>query len=97
MRRQCTGYVWQTDARLRHPAPMMMTEEQVKATLKSIQAPTLLVRARDGLLANRRGLDERAASISDLTTVDVPGGHHCHLDGDTTPVATAIKGFLFND
>ena len=54
------------------------------------------VRAEEGLLTYRKGLDQRAALIPELTTVDVPGGHHCHLDGDTTPVSDAIKRFLFD-
>lgn len=52
----------------------MMTEEQVHASLAAIQTPTLFVRASEGLLANRTGLDKRAELIPNLTTVDVPGG-----------------------
>lgn len=97
MRSMGDGFVWRTDARLRHPTASMMTEEQVQASLASIHTPTLFVRAAQGLLANHKGLDKRAELIPNLTTVDVPGGHHCHLDGDTAPAANAIKGFLFND
>ncbi|TNE77321.1 MAG: alpha/beta hydrolase [Gammaproteobacteria bacterium] len=88
------GYVWRTDPRLRHPSPLMMTEEQVYASLKSIQTPTLFVRAEKGLLSYRKGLDERADAIPDLKIAHVPGGHHCHLDGDTGPVVEAIMNFL---
>jgi pimeloyl-ACP methyl ester carboxylesterase len=91
------GYGWRTDSRLRHPTALMMTEEQVVASLKAIQAPTLFVRANEGLLANRKGMDNRADAVPHLQTVDVPGGHHCHLDGDTRPVADAVKNFLENE
>ncbi|MFP3978348.1 MULTISPECIES: alpha/beta fold hydrolase [Marinobacter] len=91
------GYGWRTDARLRHPSPLMMTEEQVVASLKAVKAPTLFVRAKEGLLTTRKGLDSRAEAISDLKMVDVPGGHHCHLDGDTRPVADAVRHFLENE
>lgn len=96
MRSYGVGYVWQTDARLRHPTALMMTEQQVEASLAAIKTPALFVRAEEGLLTYRKGLDQRAALIRELTTVDVPGGHHCHLDGDTTPVSDAIKRFLFD-
>ena len=43
------GYVWRTDPRLRHPSPLMMSEEQVHSTLAALQTPALLIRARDGL------------------------------------------------
>jgi len=88
------GYVWRTDPRLRHPSPLMMCEEQVHATLAALQTPALLVRARDGLLAQRSGIAERARLVSDLTVVEVPGGHHCHFDGDTEAVAHAVRNFL---
>ncbi len=91
------GYSWRTDARLRHPSPLMMTEEQVVASLQSVQASTLFVRAKDGLLARRQGLDKRADAVPHIQTVDVPGGHHCHLDGDTRPVADVVRHFLENE
>jgi len=91
------GYGWRTDPRLRHPTALMMTEEQVVASLKAIQAPTLFVRAKEGLLSNRKGMDSRADAVSHLQTVDVPGGHHCHLDGDTRPVVDAVRNFLANE
>lgn len=94
MRTEAGGFIWRTDARLRHPTPLMMTEEQVGASLSAIQTPTLFVRAEEGLLVSRGGLDSRADLVPNLETVDVPGGHHCHLDGEVTPVAETINRFL---
>ena len=94
MRTEAGGFIWRTDARLRHPTPLMMTEEQVRASLAAIQTPTLFVRAKEGLLVSRTGLDSRADLVPNLETVDVPGGHHCHLDGEVTPVAETINRFL---
>lgn len=89
-----SGYVWRTDPRLRHPSPLMMTEDQVLASLKDIQTPVLFVRAEQGLLSYRTGLELRASAIQGLRTALVPGSHHCHLDGETAPVADAIVHFL---
>lgn len=91
------GYVWRTDARLRHPSPLIMTEHQVLASLQAIRTPTLFVRADKGLLASRSGLEKRMEAVPGLQTVCVPGGHHCHLDGDTRPVASTIEHFLENE
>lgn len=91
------GYSWRTDARLRHPSPLMMSEDQVVASLKAVQAPTLFVSAKEGLLANRKGLDERLNAMPNVQKVEVPGGHHCHLDGDTRPVVDAVRNFLINE
>lgn len=97
LRPEGNGYSWRTDSRLRHPSPLMMTEEQVVASLEAIEAPTLFLRAKEGLLASRKGLDNRADALPNVQIINVPGGHHCHLDGDTRPVTDAIKHFLENE
>jgi len=79
------------------PTPLMMSEDQVMASLRAITTPTLFVRADSGLLANHGGLDERGQAIANLKIAHVPGGHHCHLDGDTRPVSEAIKHFLSDE
>jgi pimeloyl-ACP methyl ester carboxylesterase len=97
MKPEGDGYVWQTDSRLRHPSPLMMTEEQVLASLEAIDTRVLFIRADQGLLSYRKELDQRADAIANLQIVNVPGGHHCHLDGETGPVVTAIRQFLENE
>ena len=89
------GWLWRTDARLRHPSALMMSEQQVQASLEALRTPTLFVRAESGILASNGDTTQiRARAIADFKQVDVPGGHHCHLDGDTGPVADAVKRFL---
>ncbi|MGP4843203.1 alpha/beta fold hydrolase [Marinobacter sp. 1Y8] len=88
------GVLWRTDARLRHPSLSRFDEAQVAGFLRAIEAPVLFVRATDGLLGGRSSWLERTALIRDLTEVTVPGGHHCHLDGDVAPVIDALKEFL---
>lgn len=97
MRRQGNGLVWRTDPRLRHPSALMMTEEQVQASLSSISVPTLFVKGKDGLLSTRDDLAQREHLIPGLRTVEVPGGHHCHLDGNVRPILTAVERFLLDD
>ncbi|MBS8239032.1 alpha/beta hydrolase [Marinobacter lipolyticus] len=88
------GFVWRTDPRLRHPSPMMLEESQVLASLGELSTRTLFIRAEEGLLAYRKGWQPRLDAIPHLVTVTVPGGHHCHLDGDVAPVSHAIKAFI---
>ncbi|WP_336366605.1 alpha/beta fold hydrolase [Marinobacter sp. C2H3] len=88
------GFVWHTDARLRHPSSLMMTEPQVRAVLSAIETPSLFVRAADGLLASRKGMNERVDCLKGLTVATVPGGHHCHLEGDTSVVDQVVADFL---
>lgn len=89
------GWLWRTDARLRHPSALMMSEQQVQASLSALRTPTLFVRAQSGILAdNADATHARSRAIANFERIDVPGGHHCHLDGDTRPVGDAVKRFL---
>lgn len=88
------GLQWRTDSRLRHPSMMMFTEEQVLSFIESVIAPTLLVRAEHGLLASFERWQKRFEALSDVQALDIDGGHHCHLDGDISPVVTGIHSFL---
>ncbi len=88
------GYEWRTDPRLRHPSLMMYNDDQALAFLKAVEAPTLLIRAENGLLGKRENWRQRLEAVARLTEVTVPGSHHCHLDGDTQPVADAVREFL---
>ncbi|MFN2361793.1 MAG: alpha/beta fold hydrolase [Marinobacter sp.] len=88
------GYVWRTDSRLRHPSMIMMDEAQVEACLGHVVTPTRFLKAENGLLAQRPELVSRTKAIASLDLVSVPGGHHCHLDGDIGPVVDAVRGFL---
>lgn len=90
----CGGYGWSTDARLRHPSMIMMDEAQVIGCLERVSTPTRFIRAEQGLLADRPGFHARADAIADLEFVSLPGGHHCHLDGDVVPVASAVREFI---
>jgi len=87
------GVTWRTDKKLTLTTPVYLTEPQVLSFLKRILAPTLLVLGEEGYLVGRDGLSERCSSISDLTTVTLPGKHHLHLD-DPQPVADSILEFL---
>ncbi|MEX2475490.1 alpha/beta fold hydrolase [Marinobacter sp.] len=91
------GYVWRTDPRLRHPSPMMLEEAQVIASLATVTSRALFIRAEKGLLSKREGWQPRLDAMPHLETVTVPGGHHCHLDGDVEPVRQAIRMFINDD
>lgn len=94
LRQTDQGFEWRTDPRLRHPSMMMYNDDQAMAFLKAIEAPTLLVRAEGGLLGTRERWQSRLEAVPRLTEVSVAGSHHCHLDGDTRPVADAVGEFL---
>ncbi|AJD48034.1 alpha/beta fold family hydrolase [Isoalcanivorax pacificus W11-5] len=86
------GWTWRSDARLRLPSSLRLTEEQVCGFLHAIQAPTLLVGAAEGL-EGAGTFAERAAHVQDISVVRVPGGHHVHMDAPAS-VAEVIRPFL---
>lgn len=94
MKQSGEGFVWRTDPRLRHPSMIMMDEAQVTACLEKVVTPTRFLRAEKGLLASRPELGSRTNAIAGLDLMSVPGGHHCHLEGDIGPVVDAVRGFL---
>ena len=89
------GFRWRTDPRLRLPNPQYLTEEQVLAFLRKVEAPTVLGMASEGLLHTQPQTKERIRAFSNIDIVKLPGAHHLHLD-DPQPVAQAVNRFLIN-
>jgi len=86
------GWTWRSDARLRVASSLRMTEPQVEAFLRAIQAPTLLVVGEQGMGGNGM-FDHRTHWIASLQVVRLPGRHHLHMESPQ-PVANAIKAFI---
>ncbi len=85
--------IWLADRRLNLISPIYMAEQQVLSFLSRIEAPTLLVKAKQGLLTQRTTTQERIAAVSKLEVVVLSGGHHLHME-NPEPVAATIIRFL---
>lgn len=84
---------WRSDPRLTQRSPWYLCEEQIRAFVAAIRAPTLLIRAHDGLLHRRAWMQGRYPLVKQLQLVDLPGNHHLHLE-DPEPSARVLRGFL---
>ena len=93
LREVAGGFTWRTDPRLRLSSRLRMTEEQVLACLRAIACPVLLVRASDGFPFAPKAESARVAALREAMVVELPGGHHLHLD-TPEPVAAAIRELL---
>lgn len=93
LKRTPQGYTWRSDPRLTFKSPVYLTEAQVLAFLARVTPPTLLIRGAAGYLHGRDWMAQRYAVLPALELVDLPGGHHLHLDDPTTS-AQALAGFL---
>lgn len=87
------GVTWRSDPRLRIRSPSYLTEEQVHAYLRNIEAPTQLVLAKDGHLINRESMTKRYECVRQLEVVELDGNHHLHLD-DPQPTAASLNRFF---
>lgn len=86
---------WHTDARLRQPSALRLTEEQLLALLRAVSAPTLVIGAETGLFSQFADHAARIALLARGEYLRLPGGHHLHLEPDTAPaVAAALQAFL---
>ena len=88
------GFFWRTDARLRLPSRMRMTEEQIAAFMAAMTMPALFIRAQAGLIP-AEFFARRLKAISHAQSDELEGHHHFHLSAATVaPVAERIVRFL---
>jgi pimeloyl-ACP methyl ester carboxylesterase len=87
------GASWRSDPRLRSPALLRLTRDQVYAFLGRITCPTLIVRALDGFPFDADEARNQVRHIPDGRVVEVEGGHHVHLD-DPSRIAEVLELFF---
>jgi pimeloyl-ACP methyl ester carboxylesterase len=87
------GFTWRSDPRLRLPSRLRLTEEQVVAFLRAIACPVLLVRGSEGFPFAPKPESARVAALREAKLVELPGGHHLHLDTPES-VAAVIREHL---
>ncbi len=94
VRQTDAGFEWRTDARLRYRSMLRLTEEQVCAFIAAIEAPMLLVQASEGLAQFSHRFTQRLDAARNLRVETVQGGHHCHLEEQSAPVAALATAFI---
>lgn len=90
------GVTWRADFRLRAPALMRMSLQQVNSLLSGISVPALLVLGAQGMAELTRIAEADAEIGKIFRIVKLPGHHHLHMD-HAVPVAAAIREFLAGD
>lgn len=91
--RECDGrFFWSHDRRLTAPSAVRLSEPQVRAFLARISAPAQLYLGENGVASTLTR--ERAALVSDLEVVEIPGGHHPQLEAEPAAVmGTSLQAF----
>lgn len=90
------GWYWTLDPRLSRANQLSLSEAQVEAFLRRIGCPVLLV-AAPSYWAERGAtewFDRRCTYIARLERIDLPGGHHQHMEGHSQEIAAMLRDFL---
>ncbi|WP_010322930.1 alpha/beta fold hydrolase [Marinobacterium stanieri] len=72
------GFRWRSDSALVLPSVLRLSEDQIRAFLRAITAPALLVLGEEGI-ANEL-LESRASEVKGLQRLVLPGNHHLHME-----------------
>ena len=89
------GYYWQHDQRLTRTSLLSLTEEHGAHFLEAISCPVLLITSKEAVF-REDVIRKRMALVKQIRQIDLPGGHHQHLDGDVETIAEQIQDFLTN-
>lgn len=90
------GWYWTLDPRLSRANQLSLTEAHTEVLLRRIDCPVLLIAAPSYWVERKatEWFDRRCAYYRNLRRVDLPGGHHQHLEGQVTEVADLLRDFF---
>lgn len=75
------GWHWRSDPRLNQPTPVRLSETQIHALLRGIEAPTALLLAQpEAPYLPAARMQARADCVDEITLRQMDGGHHLHLE-----------------
>ncbi|CCQ10630.1 putative hydrolase [Pseudoalteromonas luteoviolacea B = ATCC 29581] len=77
------GAYLRSDPKLKISSPFRYTQLQAKALLL-IEAPTLLVLGKQGYPEMKAALIKFQDNYHSLQTIEIDGGHHCHIESPCT-------------
>ncbi|HHT0594320.1 TPA: alpha/beta fold hydrolase [Legionella anisa] len=74
------GWHWTFDKRLRCVGFTLPYEDEIRAMFRTLEIPTCLIRAKQGVPYPENIFQDRIQSTRNLTLHEVQGGHHVHMD-----------------
>jgi pimeloyl-ACP methyl ester carboxylesterase len=88
------GYVWRSDPRLTLPSHLRVAEDFIRAWLRALEVPTLVLCAEPSPPYFQPGLrDARVAEVPDARLELLDGGHHLHME-QPDRVSALVRTFL---
>lgn len=88
------GFRWHADQRLKAQSELRLTPDQVRAFVRRVAAPVLVLFATDSPFADRPLFREMPKLFARAEVDRLPGGHHLHMEGAEDAIAQRILRFL---
>jgi pimeloyl-ACP methyl ester carboxylesterase len=88
------GFRWHADQRLKGASEMRYTPAQAQAFVRRVTMPALVVFAEESPFAHRPIYRESMRLFPNAEIVEMPGGHHFHMEGAEEAIAQRIRRFL---
>lgn len=88
------GWYWTLDPRLSHSNLLSLTEAQAEVFIRRIICPVLIIAAPSYWPDRKAWFEQRCTYFKHLQRVDLPGGHHQHLEGQVPEVAALLRDFF---
>ncbi len=89
------GYSWSTDQRLLAPSAVKLTEDYLEAFLARASASMAMILGREGIPTLFQHYREALQRFPDrLDWIELPGGHHLHLEMQAPQVAECLQRFF---
>jgi pimeloyl-ACP methyl ester carboxylesterase len=88
------GFQWHADQRLKGASELRLTPDHLRAFVRRVQAPVLLLLADDGPFGRTPIYQEMIGLFANVEVVRLPGGHHLHLEGGETEIGERILRFV---
>jgi pimeloyl-ACP methyl ester carboxylesterase len=94
VRKVAGGYCWSSDPKLMAASSFKLTRKQINVFLSSIQAPTKLLLAKEGLPKEFPSISSVLDHFSFADVEMLEGNHHFHMDSQVDLIAELFNHFL---
>ena len=89
-----TGFQWHADQRLKATSELRLTLDHVRAFVRQVSAPVLMVLGDDSPFGRWPVYIEMIELFANIEVVRLPGGHHLHLENAAAEIAGRIRSFI---
>ena len=94
LRQVAGGYTWHCDQRLKAPSNLRFSADHVRAFVRRVEAPVLMLMAEQSPFDGSPEYAEIVPLFRRVERTVLPGRHHLHLEGAEIDIARRIRRFF---